>query len=218
MLGVFTTMIIAIAQVTASSLSDALQSGRLRLQSRQVGGPLSLSDFPPDCQAICTPAVNVATNPNCQTFRCECTATNTLNLQSCLYCVAFDIGGSLAVADASVQTFVNECATNGFPIPGFFPTTGAPATVRPPPASIRSTGVFPTSSASSRFSFPVPGTSDARETPTSAGSPPPQNTISPSNVPSGLPVIGNGAFVPRVHVGGAVFVTVMPVLGLLQYI
>ncbi|KAF9487403.1 hypothetical protein BDN71DRAFT_649666 [Pleurotus eryngii] len=220
MLGVFTTaMIITIAQATASSLSDALRSGRLRLQSRQVDDPLNLNDFPIGCQPMCAPAVDIANNPNCQTFRCECTATNTLNLQSCLYCVAFDTGGSLAIADASVQSFVNECATNGFPIAGFFPTTGAPATVRPPPTSVRSTGAIPTSSAASaRFSFPAPGTSDARETPTSAGSSPPQNTISPSNVPSGLPVIGNGAFVPRVRGRGAVLVTVMPVLALLQYI
>ncbi|KAG9225358.1 hypothetical protein PLEOSDRAFT_1114749 [Pleurotus ostreatus PC15] len=210
MLSVFTTTIVfAIAQVTASNLSEALQASRLQLHARQVNDPISVDDFPLGCQALCTPAVEVVNDPNCQTSRCQCTEANTIALGECLGCSAVYTGRSLTAAQADVQSFINQCAKDGFPVGGF-PATGAPT---------RSTSVLPRGSATSaRFSPPASGASDVRETPTSAGASPPQNTIAPSNVPSGLPVIGNGAFVPRVRGGGAVLVTVMPVLALLQYI
>ncbi|KAF4582681.1 hypothetical protein EYR40_002605 [Pleurotus pulmonarius] len=218
MFGVLTTtvaILIGSASVQASRLSDALQPSRLRLHARQVSDPVPLDDFPVGCQSLCVPAVQTVNvrgvDPNCQTSRCVCTIANTIALEECLDCTAFATGRSVAAAEADVQSFINQCAKDGFPIAGL-PTFSISTTPRPLSTATRSNGGVPTNSAntSARLSSPAP------DTPTSAGVPTSQNTISASNAPPGLPSLGNGAFISEVR-GGAVL-AVMPVLALLQYI
>ncbi|KAL4261075.1 hypothetical protein AB1N83_007424 [Pleurotus pulmonarius] len=218
MFGVLTTTVAFqivsafLPQVMASRLSDALQPSRLRVHARQVSDPpLSLDDFPVGCQSLCVSTIQVVNDPDCETPQCRCTISNAIALEECLDCTAFATGRSVATAETEVQSYINGCAKAGSPIPGL-PTFAITTTPRPLSTPTRSNGGVPTNSAntSARLSSPAP------DTPTSAGVPTSQNTISPSNVPPGLPALGNGAFMSRVR-GGAVLAA-MPALALLQYI